>query len=171
MKERLRSIVVRFRELFPAQRRLLVAGSLLASVSLLFIFASSKGVAPVHQYVPFAPYRGSRNSENASPDGIRSLGVDPKEATALMSSRLPSALYPAGPGDSAGLFPEPRIAYSAELSVVTKEFAHSRASLEEILERHQGYVAKLRLVGQPSGSVLSATLRVLRQNIDPLSQN
>jgi len=160
MKERLRSIVVRFRELFPGQRRLLLAGCLLASVSLLFIFASSKSVAPVHQYVPFAPYRGSQISENASPDGIRSLGVDAKEATALMSSRLPSAVYPAGPGDSAGSFPEPRIAYSAELSVVTKEFAHSRSSLEEILERHQGYVAKLRLVGQPSGSVLSATLRV-----------
>src|SRR5258708_915203 len=57
MKERLRSIVVRFRKLFPAQRRLLVACSLLASVFLLFIFASSKSVAPVHQHVPFAPYR------------------------------------------------------------------------------------------------------------------
>jgi len=43
---------------------------------------------------------------------------------------------------------------------VTKEFAHSRSSLEEILDRHRGYVAKLRMVGQPSGSVLSATLRV-----------
>jgi uncharacterized small protein (DUF1192 family) len=32
--------------------------------------------------------------------------------------------------------------------------------LEEILERCHGYVAKLRMVGQPSGSVLSATLRV-----------
>ncbi len=160
MKGHLRSIVVRFRELFPAQRRLLLAGSLLVGVFLLFIFASSKSVAPVHQHVPFAPYRGSQSGESASPDGIRSLGVDAKEATALMSSRLPSAVYPAGPGDSAGSFPEPRIAYSAELSVVTKEFAHSRSSLEEILERHQGYVAKLRLVGQPSGSVLSATLRV-----------
>jgi len=160
VKGHLRSIVVRFRELFPAQRRLLLAGSLLVGVFLLFIFASSKSVAPVHQHVPFAPYRGSQSGESASPDGIRSLGVDAKEATALMSSRLPSAVYPAGPGDSAGSFPEPRIAYSAELSVVTKEFAHSRASLEEILERHQGYVAKLRLVGQPSGSVLSATLRV-----------
>ena len=160
MKGHLRSIVVRFRELFPAQRRLLLAGSLLVGVFLLFIFASSKSVAPVHQHVPFAPYRGSQSGESASPDGIRSLGVDAKEATALMSSRLPSAVYPAGPGDSAGSFPEPRIAYSAELSVVTKEFAHSRASLEEILERHRGYVAKLRLVGQPSGSVLSATLRV-----------
>jgi len=55
---------------------------------------------------------------------------------------------------------EPQVAYSAELSVATKEFAHSRASLEEILERHHGYVAKLRMVGQPAGSTLSATLRV-----------
>jgi hypothetical protein len=55
---------------------------------------------------------------------------------------------------------EPRIAYSAELSVVTREFAHSRSSLEEILEHHHGYVSKLRMVGQPSGSVLSATLHV-----------
>jgi hypothetical protein len=43
---------------------------------------------------------------------------------------------------------------------VTREFAHSRSSLEEILERHRGYVARLRMVGQPSGSILSATLRV-----------
>jgi uncharacterized small protein (DUF1192 family) len=77
-----------------------------------------------------------------------------------MSSRLPSKIYPANPGDTGGLFPEPHIAYSAELSVVTREFARSRSSLEDILERHRGYVAKLRMVGEPSGSVLSATLRV-----------
>lgn len=77
-----------------------------------------------------------------------------------MSSRIPPKNYPGVPSDSAGLFPEPRIAYSAELSVVTREFAHSRSSLEEILERHHGYVAKLRMVGQPAGSMLSATLRV-----------
>jgi len=79
-----------------------------------------------------------------------------------MPPRLPSDSYSykAGPGDSANLFREPRIAYSAELSLVTKEFAHSRSSLEDILERHHGYVAKLRMVGGPTGSVLSATLRV-----------
>jgi uncharacterized small protein (DUF1192 family) len=73
---------------------------------------------------------------------------------------LPTEHYQAGPNDAASPFREPRIAYSAELSVVTKEFAHSRSNLEEILERHRGYVAKLRMVGQPAGSVLSATLRV-----------
>jgi hypothetical protein len=88
------------------------------------------------------------------------MSVDTKEASALMSSRIPPKLYSAGPTDAAGVLPEPRVVYSAELSVVTREFTHSRSSLEEILERHRGYVAKLRMVGQPSGSVLSATLRV-----------
>jgi Domain of unknown function (DUF4349) len=54
----------------------------------------------------------------------------------------------------------PLIAHTAELAVTTKEFGRSRISLEEILERHRGYAAKLRMVGQKSGSVLSATLRV-----------
>jgi len=63
-------------------------------------------------------------------------------------------------GDVAGSTSEPRIAYSAELAVATKEFVRSRGSLEEILERHRGYVAKLRMVGQPAGSLLSATLRI-----------
>src|SRR5207237_9303689 len=49
---------------------------------------------------------------------------------------------------------------TAQLALSTKEFAQSRASLEEILERHRGYAARLRMVGRRSGSVLSATLRV-----------
>jgi len=52
------------------------------------------------------------------------------------------------------------IAHAAELAVATKEFAHSRSTLEEILERHHGYAAKLRMVGQPAASTLTATLRV-----------
>jgi hypothetical protein len=55
---------------------------------------------------------------------------------------------------------EPLIAHMAELAVATKEFSKSRKSLEEILERHGAYAAKLRMVGQKSGSVLNATLRV-----------
>jgi DNA repair exonuclease SbcCD ATPase subunit len=32
--------------------------------------------------------------------------------------------------------------------------------MEEILDHHRGYVAKLRMVGKPTGSTLSATLRI-----------
>jgi hypothetical protein len=62
--------------------------------------------------------------------------------------------------DFVGTPGDPHIAYSAELAIGTKEFARSRTALEEILDRHHGYIAKLRMVGQPSGSVLSATLRI-----------
>jgi hypothetical protein len=60
-----------------------------------------------------------------------------------------------GPGDTG-----PMIAHAAELGVSTKEFGRARTNLEEILERHHGYAAKLRMVGQPAASSLTATLRV-----------
>ena len=160
MEDRLRSIVIRFREFVHARRRLSLLVCALAGVFLLFLFAPHQEQRPVHQHVPFVPPPGSLNAEILTPEGSRSMGGDAKEVDALMSSRLPSELYRSGPGDSASLSREPRTAYSAELSVVTREFAHSRSSLEEILEHHHGYVSKLRMVGQPSGSLLSATLRV-----------
>ncbi len=133
----------------------------MAGVLLLFLYSPHRDARPLHQTpAPFATERGSPNSEILPPEGVRSTGGDARVPNALMPPRLPSDSYKAGPGDSANLFREPRIAYSSELSLVTKEFAHSRSSLEEILERHHGYVAKLRMVGQPSASVLSATLRV-----------
>ena len=156
MEDRSRSIFVRFREFFPARRRLVLAGSLVAGVFLLFFLASNQGRPPVHPVAhPFAP-----NSELLPPDSSRPIGVDGKVTNIPAPSAMSAELYRQGPVDSVGGFREPRIAYSAELSVVTREFAHSRSSLEEILERHRGYVAKLRMVGGPSGSVLSATLRV-----------
>ena len=156
MEDRLWSAVVRLREFFPARRRLLLAGCLVAGVFLLFLFASTQGRPPVHQTAhPFAPTR-----EILSPEGGRPSGVDGMVANIPAPLKTSPDYYRQGPVDAAGVLREPRIAYSAELSVVTREFAHSRSSLEEILERHRGYVAKLRMVGEPSGSVLSATLRV-----------
>jgi hypothetical protein len=157
----LRSLLVRVRESLSARPRLVLAGCVAAGIFLFFLFSVLKSSAPTaHQTgATFPPSSVSPNSEFPFPDGVRPAGGDTKELNALMSSS-PSYAYKAGPRDSAGLLQEPRIAYSAELTVATKEFAHSRASLEEILERHHGYVAKLRMVGQPAGSVLSATLRV-----------
>jgi hypothetical protein len=163
MEDFLHSVLVRFRQFSPARRRWILAGGLLAGVLLLFLFTPNKDsqhVGPAHQagasVAPGASGYGGATSAEAMPP----MSINTKEANALPSARILSKVYPAAPNDAAGLFPEPRIAYSAELSVVTREFAHSRVSLEEILERHRGYVAKLRMVGQPSGSVLSATLRV-----------
>jgi hypothetical protein len=163
MEDFLHSIFVRFRQFSPARRRWILAGGVLAGLFLLFLFTPSKDsqhVGPVHQAGASVPPGTSGYSGAVSSEAMPPMSINTKETNALLSSRIPSKLYTAGPTDAAGLSPEPRIAYSAELSVVTREFAHSRSSLEEILERHRGYVARLRMVGQPPGSILSATLRV-----------
>jgi len=149
------------RESFSARPSFMLAGCMAAGVFLLFLTVSKQNVAPVHPAgVAFPTEHANANSEFPLPDGIRPMGGDARESSAPMSARVPSKLYAGGSVDSMSAYREPQIAYSAELTVATKEFAHSRATLEEILERHHGYVAKLRMVGQPAGSVLSATLRV-----------
>jgi len=90
-------------------------------------------------------------------NGTQALSAAPGDTNVKVPVRPPRDLYGGLPGNP---LHEPQIAYSAELSVVTREFAHSRSSVEEILDRHRGYVAKLRMVGQPAESILSATLRV-----------
>jgi hypothetical protein len=154
-----RAFAVRVREVFSPRRRLLFAGALVAGVFLLFFFATNHPPRQASKSVPVALDPGSLNTPIPS-SGLGALGGDTKELSAFTPLRALPESYRAGQVDSANSFREPRIAYSAELSEVTREFAHSRASLEEILDRHRGYVAKLRMVGQPSGSVLSATLRV-----------
>ena len=161
MEDRLRSIVVRIREAFSARPRLVLAGCVAAGVFLLFLSVPKQNVAPAHQSgATFAQARATTSSELPPADGIRSLIDNTKELNAAMPAGVLSKLYSSAPLDSASAYREPQVAYSAELTVATREFAHSRASLEEILGRHHGYVAKLRMVGEPTGSILSATLRV-----------
>ena len=161
MEDRLRSIVVRIREAFSARPRLMLAACVAAGIFLLFLSVPKQNVVPAHQSsATFAPVGATTNSEFPPADGIRSLSDNTKELNAAMSAGVLSKLYSSAPLDSASAYRQPQVAYSAELTVTTREFSHSRASLEEILERHHGYVAKLRMVGEPTGSILSATLRV-----------
>ena len=161
MQDRMRSMFARFRALIPAQCRLAITGGLLGGLFLVFLITSNRDGRPTHPPIPFVSERGGQRGGTVPPVGVGLMGGDTREVDALKSSHLQAELYRSNPGDSAaGVFPEPRIAYSAELAVVTKEFVHSRANLEEILERHRGYVARLRMVGQPSGRILSATVRL-----------
>src|SRR5579863_8184497 len=84
-----------------------------------------------------------------------------KEAPKVIAPfAVPPASGGVGPVGDSSEYVTPMIAHAAELSVATKEFTRSRGTLEEILERHHGYVARLRMVGQPTGSLLTATVRV-----------
>ena len=80
-----------------------------------------------------------------------------RKIAGLPSAAPDGASVPTEEGENFGA---PLIAHAADLEVTTKEFAHSRSALEEIVDRHHGYAAKLRMVGQPAGSLLTATLRV-----------
>src|ERR1700681_3908842 len=159
MRNAIVALVLKFRALPKMQRGLLLG---LAAV-LCFLLLGQEGRAPLKR--PSLPAGELQQTENfpgtpaMSPD---SLGDDEKQkdlreaqresavSRVELGSRLASAAMP---------YATPLMAHTAELAVATHEFAKSRTSLEEILERHRGYAAKLRMAGRRTGSVLSATLR------------
>jgi Domain of unknown function (DUF4349) len=143
-----------FRSLFAVRRRLLlVAGSVLALAILVSLTSTREPKAP--QSAKTSAPESSAAFPPFSPDARIDVSGDARAVAALP---VPPANGRVGGYFSAST--ESRVTYSAELSVATKEFLHARTSMEEILDRHRGYTAKLRMVGQPSGSTLSATLRV-----------
>jgi Domain of unknown function (DUF4349) len=151
------SVAQAFASLSPAKRRtLLVAGSLFV-LCLLTVLTSHR--APIRP----AMYKASQPATNV----LTEFPSGPHPETDALIDRTARAeqvlTAPDTKSVAAGLYAmtaEPRIAYSAELAVNTHDFTHARSSMEEILERHRGYAARLRMVGQPSGSTLSATLKV-----------
>jgi len=143
-----------FRSLSPAQRQILLAAASLLGLVLLTFHAASTGNK--------SPQTGPTGASNAGTATSSPVSVDVKSNMLKEPAAIPmpSMAYELHAGEVAGVAGGPRITYSAELSVVTKEFARARSSMEDVLERHRGYTAKLRMVGQPAGSTLSATLRV-----------
>ena len=152
------SVILRFRALSPARRRLISTIGVVAALAALLLLRTSLDTmtAPLH---PPAT-KSIANPVDVVSSPVGGAAAVNREAELLSSAPLSALSYRVGPNDLANPSREPRIAYSAQLSVVTKEFARSRSTLEEILEHHRGYTAKLRMAGQPSGSVLTATLRI-----------
>ena len=157
MAKLMRSLTIRLRTLAPATRGLLYAAALLFALFCIVLLNPHKGRQSVPRSHSPAGTAGIPQREPHAADDLRFLAPPSKEpmvpqATVSGGDRLGTSEF--------GSAAEPRIAYAAEIAVSTKEFVRSRSSLEEILDRHRGYVAKLRMVGQPAGSVLSATLRI-----------
>jgi hypothetical protein len=159
-------LVTRFRAMSAVQRGLLLA----CAVVLTFVVLAQwtrplkrnhpnvvQNIREFQQMVeePSAPQTDANYAVGF--DNLKDLPpAKPEPPNLRIEARSPLA----GPIAGALPYSTPLIAHSAELAVATKEFAKSRASLEEILERHRGYAAKLRMAGRHTGSVLSATLRV-----------
>jgi hypothetical protein len=140
--------------------------------TLLILFALCTGGLTLSWITQLTSHPGPRGVPNRSFVAFIQQGNQPDEGSKAeweqmkqpgkTASSAPSAVG----GEAIGLatdesgYSTPMIAHAAELAVATKEFARSRSALEEILERHHGYAAKLRMVGQPAASTLTATLRV-----------
>jgi len=161
MRNPLAVVIRKFQEMSNAQRLLLVA-----LTAILGLVALQRGNRPATKQMsdgtitqaPVAsnefendPYRVNDMKQ------LRELQENAAATRTELQAQLGRNVPMPAPTISAN---SPLIAHTAELAVATKEFARSRTSLEEILERHRGYAARLRMVGQKSGSVLSATLRV-----------
>jgi hypothetical protein len=159
MRNAIVSLLAKFRALSPVRRGLIVV---LAIFTGLLIFARVDQQPAKQKDRPIASIP---DTEMATPELQTEAGrvrEELKESTKGMA--VPAPMDFGGlSNDKVAMTTrpaEPLIAHTAELAVATKEFAKSRSSMEEILDRHRGYVAKLRMVGKPMGSSLSATLRI-----------
>lgn len=153
------SLFARLRRLSPTRRGILMV--LLAAFGVILLLRTAKP----RMHPELGPGEGipAKTTQTLStPDtDVKAEWLRLKESSKV---NAPSAAPRSSPLATDGVdelgYGTPLISHAAELTIATKEFAHSRASLEEILERHHGYASKLRMVGQPSGSTLTATLRV-----------
>jgi len=159
MRNAIELLVLKFRALSWLKRglvlTLLAAGCFLA-LALLTTQTSHKPVVPSAEFLP------EENSKSVLQTDADFYQLQKQMGDSLAGLAAPAAPPASTAREMGGAFPSamPLIAHTAELAVATTEFAKSRAELEEILERHRGYAAKLRMVGRKSGSALSATLRV-----------
>lgn len=151
------SLVTRFRRFSPTRRGILMF--LLAAFGAILLLRT----AGLHHQVPTGDGAQWKTVQPATtPDSdVKAEWLRLKESSKVNAPTAVPLPNPISTGavDEFG-YGTPLISHAAELTVATKEFARSRASLEEILERHHGYTSKLRMVGQPTGSTLTATLRV-----------
>jgi DNA repair exonuclease SbcCD ATPase subunit len=153
------ALVLKFRALSKMQRVLLLV---VVAVVCFLLLGQVGGRHLKRTSSPIAELQQTENwpaASSMSPDSL----VDDEKQKDLRESRKESAESRVDGNRLASVampYATPLIAHTAELAVATQEFAKSRTSLEEILERHRGYAARLRMAGRRSGSVLSATLRV-----------
>ncbi|HXR32433.1 MAG TPA: DUF4349 domain-containing protein [Verrucomicrobiae bacterium] len=159
MRNAIVSLVAKFRMLSPARRGLFVA---LAIIVGLLVFVRMTPAPKKYAGLPAPPDQNAASESRELQMEAGRAKEELKEYAKMSPAPLPldSRDFPGSRVGGTMLPGDPLIAHTAELAVATKEFVKSRSSLEEILDRHRGYVAKLRMVGKPTGSALSATLRI-----------
>ena len=152
-------LVTKFRAISKARRGLVLA---VAAVLCMVLVGRFNRPAPHQENYPQPALQQTENWAAALQANTGSLIDDEKQKASEAQRESAASRVDLGGrlNAAATAYATPLVAHTAELAVATHEFGKSRASLEEILDRHRGYAAKLRMAGRRSGSILSATLRV-----------
>jgi hypothetical protein len=159
MRNVVTAILAKIREMTPSRRGLLFFLALFAGLMLITRIARP----PVGQnfHANSASNQGAVTSSGPVDTDLKVEWQGMKETTRITPApTVPSAGGNFGAASEGSSYGTPLISHAAELAVATKEFSRSRSTLEDILEKHHGYASKLRMVGQPGGSLLTTTLRV-----------
>ena|SRR5438309_467718 len=163
MRNALRLLLTKFRAMSRVRRSLVLASAGVVCFVVLAQFgrlSPPPGSKTVTEFTRDPQHAETGTSALQADEGFSTDTDKFMDLPEPMSAPLASRTADGKQVTAALPFATPLIAHTAQLALATKEFAQSRASLEEILERHRGYAARLRMVGRRSGSVLSATLRV-----------
>lgn len=149
------SLFARFRS---ARRQVIFVAVGIFVLCLLTVITAHHRPADISPAQRIATVESNASGASESGDSPMSFEEDRPQTRQLDANAALKSAQAVAPYDSVHY--EPRIAYSADLGVITKDFVHARSSMEDILDRHRGYAARLRMVGNPAGNSLSATLKV-----------
>ena len=153
MSSILRSSFAKFWEVISVKPRTLGIAAI-GAIFLLLLSMAHRTVEPWH-----AGLKRPLVLPHSSPP-------DAAESRRFPTAPGPSGVYTLAENDNPISTSARVMTQAAELTMSTQDFPRSRSRLEEILDRHNGYIAKLRMESQSSGSVLSATLRIPASNLE-----
>jgi Domain of unknown function (DUF4349)/Putative zinc-finger len=111
-------------------------------------------------------YSGGGMRPLALEDRVNPPPTAKMESKAKMLAEVSTSLSPAP--SLATRPPAPMIARTAEITITGRDFAKTRAALDDLLRRHQGYMGQLNVLTPTEGArSLTATLRVPADQLDP----
>jgi Domain of unknown function (DUF4349) len=149
------SLLAGLRRVTATRRGLLIV--LILSLGLFLLSKMARSPVPSEVRTASNSVPGALGSPTVPNADLKAEWQRLKDPSRIIAPNAALPLGTSGIVDGSGT---PVISHAAQLAVTTKDFSRSRSNLEEILERHHGYASRLRMVGQPSGSTLTATLRV-----------
>jgi Domain of unknown function (DUF4349) len=135
--------------------------------------------APNATTTSFYAYDALGNNSTTAPDGspaaenklllgkLRANSASPRQNSAGLKSNEGEAAEDEALEDETRAPAAPMIARTAALTLITKEFEKTHASVEEILKRYNGYIGELNVSApDEAGRTLTGTLRIPASRFD-----